>query len=108
MLPLTLGERVEHAVREHQWDKAENRYEPSGISTSPHLHRARHYAAINKIVVTIDTTTFDHFGIAAYHVLDCCHPDHVSVPEDDEVILVYRDRENFPKEVIADVETLSL
>ena len=105
--PFMLGDLPEHAVRAHQWDKPpDKQFETSGISTTPHRHRARHYAAKHKIIVKIDTATFDTLGIVAYHVVDCCHPSHISVPEDDEIILVYPNEHEFPKAIIIDVDTL--
>ena len=105
--PFMLGDRPEHAVRAHQWDKPpDKQFETSGISTTPHLERARHYAAKHKIIVKIETAPFDTLGIVAYHVVDCCHPSHISVPEDDEIILVYPNGHKFPKGIITKIVRL--
>ena len=115
VLPWDLGTHIPHAVREHQWDKPGFRYETSGISTTPHLCRARYYAeycdpmrhiAATKIVVTIDTTAFGRLDIYAHQVVDCVNTLHISVSEDDEIILEYRGGHEFPKEIIVGVTKL--
>jgi hypothetical protein len=55
--------------------------------------------------VTIDTATFDTFGIVAHYVADL-PASQISVPEDDEIILVYRDGQEFPRDVIVTVTKL--
>jgi hypothetical protein len=53
--------------------------------------------------VTIDTATFNALGVVPYRVADYCPPSQISVPEDDEIVLVYRGGQEFPEGVIADV-----
>jgi len=101
-LPFVLGERVEHAVREHQW---EGQYETSGISTTPHFHRAVHYAS-HKIVVKIDTSLFGVHGILTRSVTDYVDEAFICVPEDEEIILVCEHGYVFPKEIIAEITKL--
>jgi hypothetical protein len=101
-LPHILGQRVEHAVREHQW---ESQYETSGISTTPHFHRAVHYAR-HKIVVKIDASLFGAHGILTHSVTDYVDEAFICVPEDEEIILVCKNGYVFPKEIIAEITRL--
>ena len=84
-LPFRLGLHHEHAVREHQWD---SRYETCGISTTPHLARARFYAAKLGVIVKIDVTMLESLGIIQFRVADFVAQAEIAVSEDDEVILV--------------------
>ena len=102
-LPFILGERVEHAVREHQWC---GKYITSGISTSPLFERASIYGAQTGVVVEIDTTKFVELGVEAYKVADHVDPEFVVCPEDQEVILCYREGESLPREVIHKIHCL--
>lgn len=88
--------------------KAPNHFETSGISTTPHLHRAQHYATThnNNIIVTINTAMFDDLGICAHRVADCVDSSLISIPEDDEIILVYPDGHEFPPGLIVSVTVL--
>jgi hypothetical protein len=99
VLPFILGERVEHAVREHQW---EGKYETSGISTTPHFHRAVYYAR-HKIVVKIDTSSFVKHGILTYSVAENVNETLICVPEDEEIVLVCQKGYMFPKEIISEI-----
>ena len=96
VLPFDLGLRVEHAVREHQW---EGQFETSGVSTTPHLSRARHYAK-HKTIVEIDTSRFAACGITFHRVSDHVDGRLICVPEDDEIILTHQGDTWFPKSVI--------
>jgi len=102
-LPFILGERVEHAVREHQWG---GKYITSGISTSPLFERASIYGAQTGVVVEIDTTKFAELGVEAYKVADHVDPEFVVCPEDQEVILCYREGAPLPSEMILKIHRL--
>src|ERR1700730_7521198 len=65
VLPFTLGERPEHAVRAHQWD---GRYPTSGVSTTPHLKRAEHYARHHRTIAKIDVECLASSGIQIFRV----------------------------------------
>src|SRR5262245_22589396 len=97
-LPFILGPTEEHAVRQHQWKQ--DGFPTSGISTTPHLYRAKFYARIDHVIVKIDRTYFSRFGIKEFVVKDWLIVDDISVPEDDEVILVTELDATFPKEII--------
>jgi hypothetical protein len=56
-----------------------------------------------RLIVTIDIATFNALGVVPYRVADYCPPSQISVPEDDEIVLVYRGGQEFPEGVIADV-----
>jgi hypothetical protein len=51
-LPFKLGPTEEHAVRQHQWNQSG--FPTSGVSTTPHISRAKYYAQKNKVIVKID------------------------------------------------------
>jgi hypothetical protein len=101
--PFVLGERIEHAVRDHQWC---GKYITSGISTSPHFERACIYGAQTGVVVEIDTTKFAKLGVEAYKVADYVDPEFVVCPEDQEVILCYREGAPLPSEMILKIHRL--
>lgn len=102
-LPFILGERIEHAVREHQWS---GRYPTSGISTSLLFERACFYGAQTRVVVEIDTARFGELGIAAYKVSDYVDHEFIVCPEDQEVILCYNEGQPLPHQVIHCVHRL--
>jgi hypothetical protein len=104
VLPFTLGERPEHAVRAHQW---KGRYPTSGVSTTPHLKRAEHYAQRHRTIAKISVERLGQFQVQTFRVSDYVHASQICVPEDDEVILVCSDAECFPKEIITDIFELS-
>ena len=104
VLPFTLGERPEHAVRAHQWN---GRYPTSGVSTTPHLKRAEYYAQHHRTIASIAVDRLAASGIQMFRVSECIDFSLIFAPEDDEVILVYPDAECFPKEIIADVFELA-
>jgi hypothetical protein len=104
VLPFTLGERPEHAVRAHQWD---GRYPTSGVSTTPHLKRAEYYAQRHRTIARIAVECLAASGIQTFRVSEHVDPSLIFVPEDDEVILVCPNAECFPKEIIADVFELA-
>jgi hypothetical protein len=113
VLPFDFVENPKSARQGHQRDS--HQYPTSYVSTTPLLERAEYYATYSdpsreivpsKIIVTIDTTTFDALGIVAHHVATEFTPDQISKPEDDEFILEYRGGHEFPKEIITNVEML--
>jgi hypothetical protein len=111
VLPFTLGDRLEHAVRAHQWDEPGNQYKTSGVSTTPHLERARYYAEndgpstkAGRMVATIDTALFEMLEISAHRVADYVERSMITVPEDDEIVLLCQDGHQFPKELIVEIE----
>jgi hypothetical protein len=104
ILPFTLGKRPEHAARAQQWDS--DKYPTSGVSTTPHLRRAEYYARNHRTIAKIAVERFSKFGIQTFVVSEHVDPSLISVPEDDESILVCPDRECFPEEII--VEFLQL
>ena len=104
VLPFTLGERPEHAVRAHQWN---GRYPTSGVSTTPHLKRAEYYAQRHRTIARIAVERLAASGIQTFRVSEHVDSSLIFAPEDDEVILVCPDAECFPKEIIADVFELA-
>jgi hypothetical protein len=100
VFPVVFGETVDHAIRDHQWS---GKYETSGISTTSHLHRARHYAQKVGVIVKIPTTPLSQYGVKTYAVKEHVSQALIAVPEDDEVILVCEKGYAFPKEIICDV-----
>jgi hypothetical protein len=100
VLPFVLGERTEHAVRAHQWN---GEYPTSGVSTTPHLRRAEHYAQRHRMIAKIPVERLAQFGIQTFRVSEYVDSSLICVPEDDESILVCPDRECFPGEIIADI-----
>jgi hypothetical protein len=103
VLPFTLGERPEHAVRAHQWDGL---YPTSGVSTTPHFQRAEYYAQHHRTIAKIALERLATFGIQMFRVSDYVDSSLIVAPQDDEVILVYPDAECFPKEIIAEISQL--
>jgi hypothetical protein len=104
VLPFTLGERPEHAVRAHQW---EGRYPTSGVSTTPHLKRAKRYAQHHRRIAKIAVARLAEFHVQTFCVADYVHASLICVPEDDEIILVCPDVESFPVAIITDIFELS-
>jgi hypothetical protein len=101
ILPFTLGKRREHAVRAQQWDS--KKYPTSGVSTTPHLKRAKYYGQNHRTIAKIAVDRLDQFRVQMFRVSEHIHSSQICVPEDDEVILVCPDAECFPKEIIADI-----
>lgn len=99
-LPFVLGKTEDHAVRQHQWQQ--RGFPTRGISTTPHIHRAVFYAQKSRILVKIDRSRFQEFGITEYVVSDILgkFPQDIACPEDAEVILVRQLYGTWPKEVV--------
>lgn len=100
VLPFKLGEREEHAVRDHQWN---GQFPTRGVSCTTEWDIALRYAATAKIIVSLDETVFNRFGIRRFRVRDCVPLELIIHPEDEEVILVFERDGAFPKEIIAEV-----
>jgi hypothetical protein len=101
VLPFTLGEWPEHAVRAQQWNS--DRFPTSGVSTTPHLKRAKYYAQRDRTIARIAVDRLAAHGVQTFRVSDHVHPSLISKPEDDEVILVCRGAKYFPKDIIVDI-----
>jgi hypothetical protein len=101
--PFMLGETEEHAVRQHQWQQ--KGYPTRGISTTPHLERAKYYAHENKIIVRINRSLLRENQIKEYVVNDLLgpFPQDIACPEDDEVILVQNQNSEWSKSIIDQV-----
>ena len=100
VLPFLLGEREEHAVRDHQWNA---QYPTRGVSCTVKWSIALHYAATTKVVVEIDEKECNWFGIRCYRVRDYVPLELIAHPEDEEVILVFYNSGALPKEIITAV-----
>jgi len=100
VLPFVLGERAGNAVRAQQWD---GNYPTSGVSTTPHLWRAEHYARRHRKIASIAVNRLEAFGILMFRVSEHVHASLICLPEDDEVILVCPGAEAFPKEIIQEI-----
>ncbi len=105
VLPFTLGKQPEHAVRAQQWDS--NRFPTSGVSTTPHLKRAKHYAKKHHTIAKISVGRLIKFKIQMFRVSKHVPDSLISVPEGDEVILVYPGAEYFPKDIITNIFKLT-
>lgn len=105
VLPFSLGERPEHAVRAQQQNS--KIYPTSGISTTPHLKRAEYYAKKHRTIAIIAVDRLAEFQIQLFRVSEHVHSSLISKPEDDEVILVCPGAECFPKEIVAELFQLS-
>ena len=98
------GECEANAVVEHQQHQAG--HPTSGVSFTPHRHRAQYYAmsggsASRGYIYVVHTAFLSAYGVTA-HVVNAVVP-KPSVPEDDEVILVARDFGPLPREIIVEV-----
>ena len=102
--PVTLGARVEHAVREHQW---EGRFLTRGVSCTKDWKIALKYAKEHQVVVRIDEAVCDRLGIERFCVKDCLPLKLIKHPEDEEVILVFRNDGAFPRELVTAVFTVT-
>lgn len=100
---LTLDDSVENVIVTHQLDS--DYYRDAGISTTPHLDRARHYAthggAQEGVVYRIDRQRLDLYGVRQYRVRD--YPPCPKCPEDDEVILVHGELGSLPSAIVVAV-----
>ena len=111
VLPFTLGEREEHAVRDHQdaeWKKKDPTRDTRGASCTTEWSVAERYAAEHKIIVRIDESKCRSLGVRRIVVRDIVPSKLIIHPEDEEVVLV-SDKEDgaFPKEIIIEVIDIS-
>ena len=100
VLPFTLGEREEHAVREHQWS---GQYPTRGISCTTNRQVALRYAARSKVIVTISEDLCERHAIRRFHVRDFVPLELIVHPDDEEVILVSEADGPLPSEIVTDV-----
>ncbi len=103
------GDTPLNAVVEHQRHQAG--YPTSGISTTPHLERARFYATCGRelqsgYIYVIDPDRCHAHGVTLYVVNDLVP--QPSVGGDDEVILVAQDFGILPTEIVINVLILNL
>jgi hypothetical protein len=107
-LPFIIGPTKEHAIRQHQWNQ--KGYPTRGISTTPHIERAKFYAKSNRVIAKLDCKLFEKYKISEFVVKDWIgiFPSDIAVPEDDEVILVMEDNDSFPKEITCDLLLLKV
>jgi len=99
---VTIRPSAQNAVMYHQLGTPDT----SGISTTPHLDRARHYATrggtVPGVIYVIDRTKLPALGVCEHVVKDIVFGFSVTVPEDDEVILVAADTGELSPDVIVD------
>ena len=86
-------------------------FSTSGISTTPHLHRARFYAThggkfSSGYIYKIDRSLLHKYKVLEYVVSDIIP--FPSVPEDEEVILVADDYSAIPDEIIISIDYFTL
>jgi hypothetical protein len=108
------GECEQNAVVTHQSAElmAEQRFRSAGISTTPIFERAKYYAThiyddsvtTDGYVYIIDRSKLDKFDIEEKIVSEVV--ESPQIPEDNEVILVSKDRGTLPTEII--IETLEV
>ena len=96
-LPFYLGERKEHAVREHQWC---GEYKTSGVSCTKELAIAKTKYFGEGVIVEIDEEKIKLHGIKKYVVKEWLDENMIEFPEDEEVILVYEGGHEFPKDIL--------
>ena len=102
-----VGECEQNAVVTHQSGElmAEQRFQSAGISTTPIFERARFYAihirgskTTDGWIYIINRNILRELGIEEKVVSELV--EFPSIPEDQEVILVAKDRGTLPKEII--------
>ena len=103
-LPFTLSETEENAAREHQWD---GKFPARGVSCTTKWTVAVRYAAKKKIMVCIDESKCERFGVRRIRVCDIVPLKLIIHPEDEEVILVFDKDGALPKEIISEVIDVS-
>lgn len=103
VLPFVLGEREEHALREHQWD---GKYPTRGISCTTAWSVAQRYAQKLKVIVTISEEACEVHDIRLYRVQDHVPLQLIEHPEDQEVILVCGRDGPFPTDIVTKVTYL--
>ena len=101
VFPLRFGNWPEHAVRAHQLNS--KRYRTSGVSTTPHLKRAKYYAQRNRHIARIAVERLAAYGVQTFRVSKHVKPSLITKPEDDEVILVCPGAKYLPKDIVVDI-----
>jgi hypothetical protein len=104
VFPVRFGKFPEHAVRAQQLDS--NKYRTSGVSTTPHLKRAKYYAQRNRHIARIAVKRLAACGVQTFQVSEHVQPSLITKPEDDEVILVCPGAKYLPKDIVVDIFTL--
>lgn len=93
----------ERAARRQRWRQTGC---PSrGVSTTPHLERARRYAPTDGVIVELDRRLFESYWIREYPVNEVLarFPEDIAAPENEEVILVCELEGAFLKEIVTRV-----
>ena len=103
----TIGPSARNAVLAHQLGLP-NRPDlhTSGISTTPHLERARYYATwggVPGVVYVIDRAKLAALRVCEHVVTDTVYPLSLAASEDDEVILVAPGDGELPPAAIVEV-----
>ena len=98
-----MGENESNPVLRHQIDPEGS--PTSGISTTPHYHRAEHYAthgySQDGCILKINRDLFEQYGIREFVVKDFVP--RPSIPEDDEIILVAKNGGVLPVGILVEV-----
>ncbi|MGD0958739.1 MAG: hypothetical protein ABSB19_02925 [Methylomonas sp.] len=102
------GKCEHNAVLRHELKQ--KGFPTSGISTTPHLDRAKYYAFSEKkyregFVYKIDRKLLSQHGVKDYVVSE--YIPNPSVPEDNEVILVAQDFGQLPISIIVEILKVS-
>lgn len=107
----TGGPSAQNAVHAHQLDRPELR--TAGISTTPHIERARFYATqalvdgawqqTAGVIYVIDRALLAALGISEHVVADTVYELSIEVPANEEVILVAADGGELPASAIIEV-----
>ena len=95
--PLTFGDTVSHAIRDHQWD---SKFPTRGISTSPLREVAfEKYGKSFGVIANINRDVLVEYGVTEYIVNENIPINEVFAPEDEEIILVYKNEGPLPREI---------
>lgn len=100
----TAGPSEMNAVYGHQLSSG--KFPTSGISTTPFLRRAQHYATADGrfssgYVFKLDREALNSVGVREYIVSEWV--ENPKIPEDEEVILVAQDMGELPRYVIVEI-----
>lgn len=98
------GVATRNAVIRHQLRQAG--FPTSGVSTTPHVERARFYATSggrhpSGYVYKIDRELLNVHGVYEFVVSE--HTPNPSVPEDEEIILIASDHRELPSSIVVEV-----
>ncbi len=105
----TYGESINNTVILHQRNSTQ--FPSAFISTTPHYKRAKYYALMgNKAqrgyIYKIDRSLFKQHTVEQFIVKEFAN--YPEIPEDDEVLLVTKDNDKLPSEVILEVIPVSI